>query len=242
MQGYLSLLAGLSLGFLGSTHCIGMCGPLAVALPLRQTSGLYRFSLLLFYHIARVMVYTLFGWVLGAAGERFLLFGWQQGLSVVLGVLLLVSVFGVWFWQKKKPATHFFSAKIAAVYRRFFSDGPGYKTFLILGFLNGLLPCGLVYVAWGLSASSTSSLYGALLMAGFGLGTIPALFSLSYFSGWIRPSWRRGIQKLSPVVISLTAVLLILRGLNLGIPYISPQYNQQKKEIHSCCHKPKACH
>jgi sulfite exporter TauE/SafE len=79
-------------------------------------------------------------------------------------------------------------------------------------------------------------------MAGFGLGTIPALFSLSYFSGWIRPNWRQMLQKLSPVVISLTALLLILRGLNLGIPYISPQYNPRKKEIHSCCRKSKSCH
>jgi len=242
MQWYFSLLAGLSLGFLGSAHCIGMCGPLAVALPLRQTGGLYRLSLLLVYHIARVIVYTSFGLLLGAVGQRFILFGWQQGLSVVLGILLLCSVFGFWFWKTKKPATHFLSKKIAVAYRTFFAAGPGYKTFAILGFLNGLLPCGLVYVAWGLSASSPSAISGGLLMAGFGLGTVPALFSLSYFSGWIRPSWRQSIQKLSPVIISLTAVLLILRGLNLGIPYLSPQLDQQKKEIRSCCHKPKACH
>ena len=237
-----SFFAGLSLGFLGSVHCIGMCGPLALALPVRQTKGLHRISLLLVYHLSRTATYAGFGLILGWAGERLLWFGWQQGLSVFMGTLLLLSVAGFWLWKRNISLLNPVYEKISALYRTCFKQGPGYSTFMILGALNGLLPCGLVYVAWGGAASWGSAVSGALLMVGFGLGTLPALFALPYISGWLAPRMRRNLQKLSPVVVSLTALLLILRGLNLGIPYVSPQMDPQKKEVRACCSHKKTCH
>ena len=107
--------------------------------------------------------------------------------------------------------------------------------YYILGFLNGLLPCGLVYIALGTAALSGSMQGSALVMLGFGLGTAPALIALVLFKQKLKAHW--SFKRWVPLVVGLTSVLMVLRGLDLGIPYISPKLNVSSGSIENCCSK-----
>jgi sulfite exporter TauE/SafE len=96
-------------------------------------------------------------------------------------------------------------------------------TFLTIGFLNGFLPCGLVYMALFGAIAMGSAWQGSLYMVLFGLGTVPLMTTAIYFSGILKSSAKQRIQKLIPVFVIIIGMLFILRGLGLGIPYVSPK-------------------
>lgn len=106
-----------------------------------------------------------------------------------------------------------------------------------VGLLNGLLPCGLVYVAIAAALATMSSLNAMLLMFSFGIGTIPVMAGLMIFGHLISINIRQKINRSVPYFVGLMAVMLILRGMNLGIPYLSPKLEKESTEV-SCCHKP----
>jgi sulfite exporter TauE/SafE len=231
------LLAGGVIGLLGSLHCLGMCGPLALALPGGQAKGLEYFFGRLLYNVGRVVMYSLLGAVIGVVGGMFRISGLQQWLSIAVGILMLVGVL--------------FPARLAGVAGKV----PGFATLegalrrtlsalfarrslgvlLLIGFLNGFLPCGLVYVALGAASTTGGPAEAAVLMAGFGFGTIPAMLGVSLFGGRISGVLRAKLSRAVPVVIAMVAVLLILRGLGLGIPYVSPKVNAETEDV-NCCH------
>jgi len=94
---------------------------------------------------------------------------------------------------------------------------------LTIGFLNGFLPCGLVYIAVFGAIAAGNIAQGSLYMVLFGAGTIPLMTTAVYFSGFLKGNRKQKIQKLIPVFVVLMGTLFILRGLGLGIPYISPK-------------------
>jgi sulfite exporter TauE/SafE len=94
-----------------------------------------------------------------------------------------------------------------------------------IGLLNGVLPCGMVYLALAGAVAAGTAWKGSLFMASFGLGTLPAMAAVGYFGAWLTPSLRNSARKLFPAMMVLMATLLIIRGLNLGIPYLSPSLN-----------------
>lgn len=104
--------------------------------------------------------------------------------------------------------------------RLLFQGKPG--SVYAFGLLNGLLPCSMVYMALAGAIATGEALKGAGFMFVFGLGTLPAMWSVSIFSGLIRQELRIKARKLYPAVMAVIGILLILRGLNLDIPYISP--------------------
>ncbi|HOW32340.1 MAG TPA: sulfite exporter TauE/SafE family protein, partial [Bacteroidales bacterium] len=125
-----------------------------------------------------------------------------------------------------------------------------FSSLFLIGLLNGLLPCGLVYIAIAGSIGSGSALMGAIYMALFGLGTMPMLLAINLSGGFISTSLRKKINKLIPILVIIVGILFILRGLSLGIPYISPseekikmKYEKSlkehqppaKSEMHDCC-------
>jgi sulfite exporter TauE/SafE len=221
------------LGFLGSLHCAAMCGPLMLALPV-PTGGPLRFVAgRIVYQLGRIATYCLLGVVAGLAGRSLLLTGFQRWISITLGVAILLG-----FLLSKRIAlaapvirlvTRLKSAMGAQLQRRsFLSLG-------LLGLLNGLLPCGLVYVAMAGAVSRGGMLAGAGYMAAFGIGTLPMLLVIS-FSGRMFPlSWRLKLRGAIPVGVCLLAALLILRGLSLGIPYLSPDLSSGAPD---CCRIP----
>ena len=142
------VLAAFSIGILGSFHCVGMCGPLALSLPLNNNSTWSKFSGALLYNVGRIVTYSFFGLVFGAIGKTVALFGFQQWLSVILGVLIIILMIlpkRIKAWQSQRSGIGFFE-KVRSLLGRLFLQKNHASLFLI-GLLNGLLPCGLVYMA-----------------------------------------------------------------------------------------------
>ena len=222
----LSLLfeIGFLMGLLGSVHCIGMCGPLIMALPFSQKSNAQKWASLFLYHFGKIASYSLLGILFGLFGSQFPIFGFQQNISIVIGVTMLFYVVYVFVLKPKHIQLGVFNGLYNSLFKAlgilFKSKHTG--AFLLIGLLNGLLPCGMIYMALSSAMATQHILSGGILMAFFGLGTVPALLMVALGGQYIGVAFRRNIQKLLPVFLLGMGVLLILRGLNLRIPYISP--------------------
>lgn len=218
------MIAGFTLGAAGSIHCVGMCGPLSMALPVYQLSPAKKMLSLLLYQFGRIITYATIGLLFGFAGHRIYLAGYQQGLSITLGaIIIILSVFH--FLQKKAIHLSFLNrayGRVQQLIGRILKSAKGPSTFLLFGMANGLLPCGMVYVALAGIFSFTTLTDSVLYMAMFGAGTLPAMMIVAYAGQFVRPATRSAIRKAVPVLITLMGLLLIFRGLNLGIPFISP--------------------
>lgn len=218
------LISAFVLGLLGSFHCMGMCGPIAFMLPVDRTNGYKKLSQITIYHIGRLLAYSIIGLIFGLIGKSLYLFGFQQQLSIIIGVLMIVVV----LIPQRVFNNYNFSKPIYKVISKIKSAlGKALKkktadTFLTIGFLNGFLPCGLVYMAVFAAIASGNALNGSLYMAVFGLGTIPLMTTAIYFSQFLKGTARQKIQKAIPIFVILIGALFILRGLGLGIPYLSP--------------------
>jgi sulfite exporter TauE/SafE len=230
-----AILTGLGIGALGSFHCVGMCGPIALALPVGGKSPLEKTFSILLYNLGRASSYALMGLIFGLIGSTFSVFGWQQWLSVVAGVVILLLLAFNHISLVQKTPFRKWNQWVKNQLSRILQSEKKPFTYLSLGLLNGWLPCGLVYVAIASSLATGSLWGGALLMFAFGLGTIPVMAGLIVFGQLISLKVRAGINKAVPYLIAGMAVLLILRGLNLGIPYLSPSYNAEEDCVENCC-------
>lgn len=232
-------IAAFAMGVIGSFHCVGMCGPLALALPLKDDTLQSKFTGALLYNTGRIVTYSLFGLVAGLLGKSFAVFGFQQWLSIVAGaliiLLLLISRVFPSLFKNVQVASNFFVRLRQYFGQLFFKKNQ--STLFAIGFLNGLLPCGLVYLAIA-AATATGGLFSAVLfMAAFGAGTLPVMWSIAFWGNFIGIRIRQKIRAAYPYMMMMMACLLIVRGMGLGIPYISPAADAGKKTIH-CCAKP----
>ena len=233
--------AALSLGFLGSFHCVGMCGPIALTIPVKRTSTLHLLAGSFSYNFGRVVTYSVLGALFGLLGQGFVMAGWQSFLSIALGSLILLMLFLPKLKWLNRGNGILFSllGKIKSRIGKLFGKH-NYGSLFLIGVLNGLLPCGLVYLGIAGSIATGNVLQGALFMVGFGLGTIPAMMAVTAVRDYISIKFRENIRKTVPVFVGIMALLLILRGLNLGIPYISPEVKINSQTglcEHQCCHK-----
>ena len=218
-----TVLTAILLGLASSLHCIGMCGPLGFSIPVDKANswaGLFSFAI---YHLGRILTYALFGIIFGLLGRGIYIAGFQQTLSIILGIVMVAIFFRHFFVR------NFFQPAIAIrLVRRIKSlfdiawNYPGRIKFLFLGFINGLLPCGMVYLALALALTTSSLSDSILFMILFGLGTLPALAGLRFLVLSISLPVRNYFKKISPILIGILGIMLILRGMNLGIPYLSP--------------------
>lgn len=228
--------AAVTLGMIGSFHCIGMCGPLAFSLPLRHDSDVAKFTGSFLYNMGRIVTYSSLGLLFGLAGKSFSLFGFQQWLSITVGISILLFLFIPKKWVPNTGAGNIFSAynnKIrAALGEQFFKKN--YGSLFATGLLNGLLPCGLIYMAIAAAIAYADPFKSAFFMAAFGLGTLPVMWSVSFFGNYIGLRLRKKIRSAYPLMMALMACLLIVRGMGLGIPYISPAINSNTHEVQNC--------
>ncbi len=218
------ILAALLLGFLGSFHCIGMCGPIALTLPVQHLEGFKKFTGIVIYNFGRVSTYAILGLLFGIIGMSFNFFGWQQLLSIILGSILVVFFIGS-FFQKRLFNNQFIQKHWNKYIIRWLTPlfhKKNMGNLFLIGLLNGLLPCGLVYMAVAGALATGNILYSSLFMAAFGLGTLPAMVTMSFAGSFISLSMRNTIKKSVPYIVGVMGILLILRGMNLDIPYISP--------------------
>ena len=229
------LATAFVLGAAGSAHCIGMCGPIALAVPSPGNGWRARLMSTLILNSGRVSTYALLGALFGAFGTGLRLAGLQQSVSIIAGAVLLLSVIVPGLLERWSPTGRlslWIGRLRGALARNLKRTAP--EALFFTGALNGLLPCGLVYAAAiGAAAMGTMQL-GALFMMLFGLGTLPALIGLRMSGSMIGTSARARLRKASPVLVSALAVLMILRALELGIPMVSPPAVTEPGQVTAC--------
>ncbi len=221
--------AGLVLGFLGSLHCIGMCGPIAIA--AFGQSGKFTVAPRLFYNLGRTATYTLMGLVMSLIGKVISLSGFQQVASILAGsIILLIAVIYLLGIKTEYPS---FMRLLSMIKRKMSGllRSKGWFNNFSLGLINGFLPCGLVYLALAGAIVTESPTDAVWFMFLFGLGTIPAMFSITYVAPVI--SRVIDINRLIPYMFAIVGIILVLRGLGLGIPFISPDLNGSSGHMHS---------
>lgn len=226
------LISSLLLGLASSLHCVGMCGPLIMSVPVQHLPEGKKTVGMLFYQLGRIGTYVVLGVIAGLLGWRIYAAGFQQLFSIILGAILLLMLSGRFFlnqfhgnnWLNKRVTQIMFWA--------IKQQSP--MGMLLMGAANGLLPCGMVYMALTGAMASGSIAGAALFMFSFGIGTLPALLGLAFWG--VKLSWqtRRHMQKAVPYVIAITGILLIIRGLNLDIPYLSPLLSERSIDTVSC--------
>lgn len=231
------LWSAFILGLVGNLHCLGMCGPLALAVPIKRSNIQVRLLSTILYNTGRIFTYALFGTAFGLFGQAIEVAGFQQYFSIGLGVFIIAGVVFPFFIKR----TNLLKASLFSGIGKFkntFSallSKRSYSSIFTIGVLNGLLPCGLVYMALSGAILSGSWKIGAVYMVLFGIGTLPVMLVIPYVGHFINSKLKLQFRKLVPFTILLFGVLLILRGSNLGIPYLSPQITpKQSSEIK--CH------
>ncbi len=228
------ILTGLILGFLGSFHCLGMCGPLALAIPSEPDR---RNASFLLYISGKSLTYSLLGLFFGIAGQSFILAGFQQTLSIGMGVIILIAAAFPLRFEKLIKELPFYGSAIKQIQRYFgeFLRKNGMKSAFMIGMLNGLLPCGLIYMALAGAAGTGQALTGAMFMASFGMGTVPALALVVMVSGRLKSGFVPLMKKAIPLFGFTLGLMLILRGLNLNIPFLSPALKQSSNHNSVVC-------
>ncbi|MGB0890747.1 MAG: sulfite exporter TauE/SafE family protein [Flavobacteriaceae bacterium] len=230
-------LSAIIFGLLGSFHCIGMCGPIAFMLPVDKSNKIKQFLQITSYHLGRLLTYSLIGLLFGLLGKGFYFFGFQQQLSIVVGALMILVILLPKTFQKYN-----FSSSISTVVIKVKSAlGKELKkkrndTFFTIGFLNGFLPCGLVYMAVFGALATSNAISGSFYMFLFGLGTIPLMTIVVYVGNFANGLVRKRIQEIIPYVVVFIGVLFILRGLGLNIPYLSPVHVHEMVDGGKMCH------
>ncbi|MEQ9404061.1 MAG: sulfite exporter TauE/SafE family protein [Cyclobacteriaceae bacterium] len=211
------MIGALIIGFVGSLHCVGMCGPLTLFM-MGENRSLATFSM---YHGGRVAAYILLGVLLGTLGYSLQLFQLQQFITFALGALLLL-IYAVPKFRNGLEKFYYNSGFYHYIRQRLSGRLSGRKKWSLSGFANGFLPCGLTYVAAAGAVASGSIGNGMLFMLFFGLGTVPALFLVAFGGSWVTGKFRKLIPGAVSFVAILSGCLMIIRGFLIS----SPDFNQ----------------
>jgi hypothetical protein len=228
--------AAFILGLISSFHCVGMCGPLAMAVPVQDLTPVRKSIAIILYHSGRILTYTFLGLLFGLLGRHLFIAGYQQWISITLGIIILTVI----LQQKlfKQNSSSFISQKLTGTlnnWMRLIWSRHSLFSSLLFGAVNGLLPCGMVYYALVGAFSAGSLSGGVFFMMLFGIGTLPLMLSVHFLgASYLTPAFRSRMRKMVPVFVGFMGVLLILRGLNLGIPYISPFLGNEASQAINC--------
>ena len=236
------LTSAFILGVISNLHCIGMCGPIAMAIPFNRSSKTTLLFGIIQYNIGRILVYSIFGIIVGFIGLGIQFIGILQTLSVIAGFGIILYA-----WRKVLFSGTFFDRFSINFIQKFTSKSMGKILkrkstfrFFLFGTLNGLLPCGMVYTALITSIIAGGPSESALTMITFGLGTMPGMILITYLANKVSGKVRGKINKPLPYLVTFIGLVILLRGLNLGIPYLSPEvkYSEKTKDIKTInCHK-----
>jgi uncharacterized protein len=232
----ISFAMAFIMGLTGSLHCAGMCGPIVWVMPFNQFNGVKKWVGIFLYHLGRISVYALLAMILHSFKTIFNP-QWQQYISIALGASLLIAGLLSFVARDKWKINLPWSASVMRSLSWFMGNPKLFPLFLT-GALNGLLPCGLVYMALSVAVSAPAVLESVMLMYAFGIGTMPMLISLSMLKN--RASFIRfsAARKFVPLVLFAFGCLFVIRGMNLGVPYLSPRISMENQVVKaSCCHK-----
>jgi len=236
----IDLLAIATVAFLGAFgHCVGMCGGIVIAYSSAKIdnkwSNFMQGVAHLTYSFGRITTYVMLGAIFGALGGVAQFSGAATAtLTILAGIFMILaglSLLGKLEFLTKMEHSFSQTKWYQDVFRQVLRSKSLYS-FYILGLLNGLLPCGLVYFFAVTAASTGSPLWGALVMFIFGLSTIPALFSLGFFTQLLnRGSLRKNMMNLASIIVILFGIYTIYRGYD----YIE----NPEKSVLNCCEEEK---
>lgn len=254
------LFTGLILGLASNVHCLGMCGPIALVLPLNRTNNWTILSGTLQYNLGRTLMYGVLGVLFGLLGMTIQIFGILQWMSILAGIALVIFAWrkqlNVWFPRVANPFG--IQKGIQHLMGKSMRSKSRFKL-LAFGAINGLLPCGMVYVALLNALLAESLTSSSLAMIAFGVGTLPIMIFVPFMSNKIGNETRRKLNRGIPYVLTVVGLIIALRGMNLGIPFVSPRISVpavsavQKDEIKTgksasgttiqmdCCHSKESC-
>lgn len=212
--------AAFSMGLLGSLHCAGMCAPIALSLPYPEQTRWGRLKSILLYNTGRLITYSLIGLVFGLMGKGLFFAGWQRAVSIVMGVFLLLVSFSLINPERSLMSNNYVSRAYLWLKQQLGKrlQQKGDRSIFLVGLLNGILPCGLVYLAIVGALTAEHAWQGMFYMASFGLGTFPLMIAVVWSSVWLKPGIRTFFTRFYPVFLFALAILLIWRGLLLQIP------------------------
>ncbi len=232
------LFTALIFGFISSLHCVGMCGPIAMMLPVDKDSSLKKWLQIATYQLGRVVAYASLGLLFGLLGSGFFFAGFQQQLSIVVGIFIII----VAVVPEKKIAAYNFSKPIYSFISKVKSKlgaqfkNKSFKSLFLIGLFNGYLPCGMVYVALFGAMAMNHVFLGSLYMILFGLGTIPIMVVVINFFKSTSFTFNAKFQKAIPFFMIFMGVLFIVRGFGLNIPYFSPSIMNLHIQSEVNCH------
>lgn len=210
------------IGLAGSVHCVGMCGPLALAIPgASKDKGFTFFLRTIAYQISRISGYGVLGLIVGFFSQGMQFTGVQPYFSLLSGILLLfLGFFGIIPEVNafsKYPIIQHFQVKINRIIGTVMTN-EHFSTPFVLGFLNAMLPCGMIYIALGTGLSSGNMSEAALYLISFGLGTLPLMFMVSLSGQLLSLQMRRSWQKTIPIIFMISGIILIYKGMNIALP------------------------
>ena len=215
----MNLLAPLLLGLVGSLHCVGMCGPLLLALPLDAVGKWHVMRQMMVYHAGRILIYAVLGILFGLLGKGLAVAGLQKVLSITAGVFMLGMALMAWRFERlvtALPGFGAFTQWVKSNIGKLLRQNPNGSIFSI-GLLNGLLPCGMVYAALAGAISTVGGVEGGIFMAAFGLGTLPLLLTVLMLGRSFSGVVRQKIRFVQPILLTLVGLLLLQRGLHLDL-------------------------
>ncbi len=232
----ISILSIIAVAFLGGFgHCLGMCGGIVIAYSSTKIDPkwhkLYQGAAHLTYSLGRITTYMIIGAVFGAIGGVVSFSGTAIAvLTILAGVFMILA--GLSIAGKLQFLTlleHSFSR--SKWYQKTFRDilqTQSLYSFYLLGMLNGLLPCGLVYFFAVTAASTGSAFWGAFVMLVFGLSTVPALMGLGFFTSiFTHTQLRKTMMNLAAIVVVLFGLYTIYRGYDF--------IQHPEKSLLNCC-------
>ena len=232
------LYTAIIFGLISSLHCIGMCGPIAMMLPVDHKNSSKKAFQILIYHMGRLTSYGVLGLAFGLLGRGFYMAGIQQQLSIAVGIGMIVLA----VVPEKILANYNFSKPVYRLITRIKSSlGAQFKrktpdAFFTIGLFNGLLPCGLVYAALFGAIAMQNVTLGIAYMILYGLGTIPMMSAVVYVSSLLSMPFRSQLQRAVPIVTVVIGLLFVLRGMGLDIAYISPSNLNLFVQANANCH------
>ncbi len=209
------------LGLVTSLHCTLMCGPLQ-AVVMGKWLGGGSLSKVLLYHSGRILTYIAMGLLIGLIGNFIGIQTWQKEFSLIAGLSLLLGYFSIQFLRWDKRINGLITPWLMRIQSKNYQRQSKFK-FFVGGSINGLLPCGMVYAALIPAAATGYPGTAGLAMLMFGLGTIPLLVGINLTSNRLFNAHPRLLNKLIPLSVVFVAAILILRGMELGIPFLSPE-------------------
>lgn len=229
---YMSL--AFLMGFLGSLHCAVMCGPIVLGLPLKKQDMWNNILQILLYQLGRITVYVLLGAIIGLLGNTLTLYAKQETLSLIIGIVLVIFVV-LQLSGKYVTHVHKIQIRLMAPLSKLMGGVLKLPTWgLFAGALNGLIPCGMVYLALATALNTANIQSGALFMLLFGLGTAPLMLFISFGGIYLKRYFRFNTQKMLPWFMLFMGALFILRSANLNIPFLSPRLHSSYGTVEVC--------